>query len=299
MSFTIVVTTFNRSAVLKQLLESLADQTDLDFQVVVAVDGATDGTEQMLRHMETPYSLKWVNTHCESYGLAMARNMGILSADNEVIAILDDDCFPCPGYVATLKRSVRSRTITGGPRTPASTLDSRQVEKMRELDRLPDCEPLAFSRIRREWPKAAITECNICAYKRDLVELGLFSERLKIYGFIGQEFFARAEHFGYAYQYNHEAEIVHHRQKDGDNELSLKRKKAQIMMATALRPALMNPSQYAVQVEWAKRMSEQYPSPCKLPPLPASAWLGFPYRFIRNRAGDLRRGLRAARNQKA
>jgi glycosyltransferase involved in cell wall biosynthesis len=297
MSLTVVITTYNRVAVLKSLLEVLSAQSDPNFQVVVAIDGSTDDTEQMLQDIKTPYSLKWVNTNCKSYGLAMARNMGILAADNDAIAILDDDCFPCPGYVAALKRSVRSQTITGGPRTPASTSDSRQVEKMRELDRLPDCEALAFSRIRREWPKAVITECNICAYKRDLIELGLFSERLKIYGFIGQEFFARAEHFGYAYQYNREAEIVHHRQKDGDNELSLKRKRAQIMMATALRPALMNPSQYAVQVEWAKRMSEQYPAPCKLPPLPASAWLGFPYRFIRNRAGDLRRRLRDARNQ--
>ncbi|SFN31702.1 glycosyltransferase family 2 protein [Dokdonella immobilis] len=299
MSLTIVITTYNRVTVLKVLLERLNAQSDQNFQVVVAVDGSTDNTEQMLQGIETSYSLKWVNTHCESYGLAMARNMGILEADNEAIAILDDDCFPCPGYVAALKRSVRSRTITGGPRTPASTLDSRQVEKMRELDRLPDCEPLAFSRIRREWPKAAITECNICAYKRDLVDLGLFSERLKIYGFIGQEFFARAEHFGYAYQYNREAEIVHHRQKDGDNELSLKRKRIQIMMATALRPALMNPTQYAIQSEWAKRMSERYPATCKLPGLPASAWLGFPYRFIRNRAGDLRRRLRDARHQNA
>lgn len=299
MILTIVITTFNRAAVLKQLLESFADQSDPDFQVVVAIDGSTDGTEQMLQGMKTPYVLKWVNTHCTGYGLAVARNLGILAADGEIVAILDDDCFPVRDFVAAHKRSARRHTITGGPRTPADPSDVRQVWKMRELDRLPPCEPITFQRLRQNWPTAVTTECNICLYKEDLVEMGLFSERLKIYGFIGQEFFARAEHFGYSYQYNPDAEIVHRRQDDGDNELFLWKKKWQTMIATALKPSFMIPHQYAIQVKWAKCMAEKHPTPCELPPFPKSAWIAFPYRFLRNRAGDVRRRLRDMRKQEA
>jgi GT2 family glycosyltransferase len=294
LTLTIVITTFNREAVLKQLLESLGRQSDPDFQVVVAIDGSMDGTEHMLESLNPPYALKWVNTRCAKYGLAVARNQGILAADTDVVAIIDDDCFPSVDYVAEHKRSAKRQTITGGPRTPALDCDARQREKMRVLGSLPSCEPLSFARLRREWPSAVATECNICMYRDDLIAMGLFSERLKIYGFIGQEFFARADHLGFRYQYNPAAEIVHHRQTIGDNELSKWRRKWQTVVATALRPSLMNPRQYEAQIRWAECMYENYPAPCELPPFPKSSWLAFPYRFMRNRAGDVRRRLRTA-----
>ena len=292
MTLTIVITTFNRGAVLKRLLESLGDQSDPDFQVVVAIDGSTDATEEMLQATRTPFPLGWVNTNCKEYGLAVARNLGVLAADTDLVAIIDDDCFPGADYVAAYKRSARRRTITGGPRTPELASDTKQVAKMLELDRLPKREAIAFDRLHREWPKAVATECNICMYRDDLIGLGMFSERLKIYGFIGQEFFARAKHFGFKYQYDPDARIVHRRQRVGDNDLSKWKRTWQIAVAKALRPSLMNPGEYGLQVQWAHCMSQSYPAACKLPPFPKSAWIAFPYRFVRNRAGDVRRQVR-------
>jgi glycosyltransferase involved in cell wall biosynthesis len=294
MSLTIVITTFNRAQVLKSLLGSLAAQTDPDFQVVVAIDGSTDATEEMLNALDTPFPLRWVNTHCRGYGLAVARNLGILASTTELVAIIDDDCFPEADYVAAHKRAAKRKAITGGPRTPADLSDTRQSEKMRELARLPDCQPMTFERLYQQWPKAVATECNICMYKEDLVEIGLFSERLKIYGFIGQEFFARAKNLGFRYQYNHHAGIVHHRQPVGDNDLTRWRRKWQVTVAKALRPSLMNPDQYRAQIRWAALSAKHYPNPQELPPLPRSIWFAFPYRFVRNRAGDMRRLFRGA-----
>ena len=292
MSLTIVITTFNRSSVLNRLLGSLGAQDDQDFEVVVAIDGSVDGTEEMLQGLETPFPLKWVDTHCTGYGLAVARNLGILSAGREIVAIIDDDCFPEPGFVAAHKRSTKRRAITGGPRTPAEATDARQMAKMRDLSKLPSCETIAFDRLRQQWPSVVATECNICMYKDDLIEIGLFSERLKIYGFIGQEFFARAEHCGFQYQYNPEAGIVHHRQRVGDNDLSKWKRTWQVMAARALRPSLMDRRQYELQIAWARCMADRHPVACRLPPFPRSAWLAFPYRFIRNRAADVRKRLR-------
>jgi hypothetical protein len=246
----------------------------------------------MLEALNPPFKLKSVNTHCRGYGLAVARNKGILAAETELVAIIDDDCFPVDEFVAAHKRSARRHTITGGPRTPAAAGDVAQAEKMRELARLPKCEPVEFERMDREWPRAVATECNICLFKDDLVEMGLFSERLKIYGFIGQEFFARARHFGYCYQFNPDAGIIHDRQRVGDNDLSRWRRRSQIIVAKALNPSLMNDRQYGLQVEWAGRQASAFPEPCAPPGLPPTAWLAFPYRFLRNRAGDLKRLVR-------
>jgi len=291
MDMTIVITTYNRAYVLDKLLTALESQSDRNFQVVVAIDGATDNTEQMLETRQTPFAMKWVNTRCKGYGLAVARNMGILAADGEIVAIIDDDCFPVTDYVAACKQSVKRHTITGGLRTPESPTDMRQVWKMQELSKLPACSPLSFPELHHRWPTAVATECNIWLYKSDFIDMGLFSERLKIYGFIGQEFFARAAHLQYKYQFDPRAEIVHKRQKDGDNELSQKKKVRETIVAKALRPSFMDPDQYAIQRSWANLRAAKYPEPCALPPFPKSAFLAFPYRFLRSRAGALKRRL--------
>jgi len=294
MLLSIVITTFNRSGLLKALLEHLRHQSDPEFQVVVAIDGSTDDTEAVLREIQVPYDLKWVNTGYKGYGLAIARNMGILASDGEMVAIIDDDCFPVEDYVASYKSSVESRTITAGPRDPADQSELRQLEKMRELGRLPPQQAIEIPILREKWPKAVTTECNICMLKADLIKMGLFSERMRIYGFIGQEFFARAIHLGYKYKYNPEAGVVHTRQPIGDNGLTFNRKKVEILIATALNPSFFTERQFQLQIDWAKRraVSEK---PAPLPGFPVSAMIAFPFRFLRNRAGDVRRFIRDRR----
>jgi glycosyltransferase involved in cell wall biosynthesis len=292
MSLSLIITTYNRAPVLERLLRSLELQTDPNFEVVVAIDGSTDNTEEVLSRLKLSYPISWVNTNCSGYGLAVARNMGILQAKKELVVIIDDDCFPVPGFVASYKASARRKTITGGFRTPSDPSDDKQAWKMEQLRRLPVGESISFPAMRTQWPTAVATECNICMYRDDLIQMGLFSERLKIYGFIGQEFFARAEHFGFQYQFDPNAEIVHHRQSDGDNSLTFTRKRKEVRIAMALRTSLMNPQQYAVQVQWAHCMVAFFPKPCVLPPLPTSMWIAFPFRFMRNRAGDVKRYLR-------
>ena len=292
MSLSLIISTYNRSGVLRRLLAHLADQTDLDFEVIVAIDGATDDTESVLAALRTPYRLRWVNTRCQGYGLAVARNMGILEAKGDIVAIIDDDSFPVRDYVQVCKAAARPKTISGGPRTPADPSETRQIWKMQELARLPALHPLPIDDIRARYPTAALTECNIFIARRDLIEMGLFSERLKIYGFIGQEFFARASHLDVRYQYVPAAEIVHDRQLEGRDGLNDARKTREIRLASALRDSFMTPRQFEQQVTWAARAASAYPHRCDLPPFPAAAVALFPLRFLRNRAGDVKRRLR-------
>ena len=81
MSLSVVIVTYNRSDVLKENLEEFKKQTDKDFEIVVAIDGSTDDTKEMLDKNVWPYPLKWVDTlETDKYCLAKARNMGILEA---------------------------------------------------------------------------------------------------------------------------------------------------------------------------------------------------------------------------
>lgn len=289
MNLTIVITTYNRASVLRRLLNGLEMQSVRDFQVVVAIDGSTDQTEEMLADLKPNYDLKWTNTHCKKYGLAVARNQGIIAADGEAVVILDDDSVPEPGFVAAHKRSVRLGTITGGPRNPAESADHRMAWKMRELGRLPPCTPMSIKQMRRDWPRAFLIENNICLYRKDWIDIGLFSKRLKMYGFIGQEFFARAEYLDYRFQYNPDAAILHHGQIEGDNGFNRNKKTRQTRIAAALRPTLMTPAHYQAQREWARCLAAGRPDVCALPPFHLQAGLAFPYRYLRSIVADNKR----------
>jgi glycosyltransferase involved in cell wall biosynthesis len=221
----------------------------------------------------------------------VARNLGIIAADGEAVVILDDDSVPDNGFVAAHKRSVKSRTITGGPRCPSSPLDHRLVWKMRELALLPANTPMLIEQLRSEWPKAFLIENNICLYREDWIDLGLFSERLKMYGFIGQEFFARAEYLGYRYQYNPEASVVHHSEIEGDNGFLRSKKQRQIVITAALRPSFQTPRQFQLQRAWARHQVRNYPDACDLPQFPYQALLTLPYRLLRSAAAGTKRRM--------
>ena len=292
MSFSLVVTTYNRRGAVADLIGRLAEQTDPDFEVVVAIDGSTDGTADSLAMLRPPFPLRWVDTGCSGYGLAVARNAGILAARGEMVAILDDDSIPASGYVAAHRASVASGVITGGPRHPSDPAAApRMAWKMAELAKLPPLSPMTINTIRREYPTAYLIENNICMLREDWMRIGLFSERLKLYGYIGQEFFARAEFLGFEYQFNPPAAVTHHGEREGDNGLTRSRKNRQVQIASLIRPSLMTPHHYRAQVAWAKAASEGRQLP-PLPPFAAHAAAALPLRLIRNLLGRAKRALR-------
>lgn len=209
--FSIVITTFNRKNVLKELLDSLGWQTDKNFEVVVAVDGSSDGTQKMLEEYvkTSPFELRWLDTGLKNeYGLAVARNMGIKEARGEVIVILDDDSFPVPEFVAEHKKTVDPKTLTGGGRISTNPNDTELKDKMRAyLETYGDSVPQKFKPIPKyKW----VVENNTCMYKKDWLSSGLFDESIRTYGSIGQTFNRNLIKKGFRYQFNPRAAIIHH-----------------------------------------------------------------------------------------
>lgn len=98
-SVSIIVPTFNRRERLRRLLAGLEQpyRAGTRFEVVVAVDGATDGTDQMLATLHTSYPLR-VLTQPNS-GPAAARNRALEVARGDLVVFLDDDVEPVEGHL--------------------------------------------------------------------------------------------------------------------------------------------------------------------------------------------------------
>jgi glycosyltransferase involved in cell wall biosynthesis len=85
----VVLTTFNRSALVGRAIESVLGQTLEDFELIVVDDGSTDDTAQVVARIDDP-RVSLVR-HEHNLGLAEARNSGIRQARGRFVCFLDDD----------------------------------------------------------------------------------------------------------------------------------------------------------------------------------------------------------------
>jgi glycosyltransferase involved in cell wall biosynthesis len=98
--FSVIIPTYNRRGSLAGCLDALDRQTlpPEQFEVIVAVDGSTDGTLEMLAAAHHSYRLR--HTVRENGGAGRARNSGAGLATGEYLAFTEDDVVPDSDWLA-------------------------------------------------------------------------------------------------------------------------------------------------------------------------------------------------------
>jgi glycosyltransferase involved in cell wall biosynthesis len=87
-TFSVVLPTYNRAYVLWRAVQSVVDQTEDDWELIVINDGSTDCTLRLLEEFHDP-KIQVIST--ENSGPSAARNTGISRTSGEFIAYLDSD----------------------------------------------------------------------------------------------------------------------------------------------------------------------------------------------------------------
>jgi GT2 family glycosyltransferase/peptidoglycan/xylan/chitin deacetylase (PgdA/CDA1 family) len=181
----VVVATFQRRDLALNLIEALARQdVSAPFEVVVVVDGSTDGTADALRARSLPYELVVIEE--PNAGAAKARNRGVQAAMGEVLLFLDDDMEPDAQLVRVhLDAHERgARAVAGAiPLHPASP-DNIMAQSVGEwADELSErCSQPGY----RLGPHDIFT--GQLSMRRDLFDdLGGFDERFTVRGTFGNE----------------------------------------------------------------------------------------------------------------
>jgi glycosyltransferase involved in cell wall biosynthesis len=95
----LIVPTFNKLPRLRLCLTSLEAQTlpHDAFEVIVVVDGSTDGTLEFLRSLRPTYELRVIAG--PNGGRSVARNRGASAARSELLAFADDDVLLGPRFL--------------------------------------------------------------------------------------------------------------------------------------------------------------------------------------------------------
>jgi GT2 family glycosyltransferase len=108
----VVVCTYNGGRTLDQCLRSLQALDYPDYEVIVVDDGSRDDTREILSRFPDVRAI-----HQPNLGLSVARNVGLQSADGEVVAYTDSDCFADPAWLSLLVYQMRrsGAAAVGGP----------------------------------------------------------------------------------------------------------------------------------------------------------------------------------------
>jgi GT2 family glycosyltransferase/peptidoglycan/xylan/chitin deacetylase (PgdA/CDA1 family) len=124
--FSVVICTYQRRDIVTASVEALERQEQGDFEVVVVVDGSTDGTAAALRTLRTSFPLTVIEQ--PNRGLAAARNAGAAAARGDRLVFLDDDMEADPGLLAAHGRALDAGAdvvigdIPLSPRSPRTLL---------------------------------------------------------------------------------------------------------------------------------------------------------------------------------
>ena len=112
----ILLATYNWPQALKLCLESLATQTDTDFEIIIADDGSTQETKNLIERIKQTYPISIQHLWQEDQGFRKTAilNQAINAAHGDYLVFLDGDCIVQPDFVARHRAlSQKGYLVTG------------------------------------------------------------------------------------------------------------------------------------------------------------------------------------------
>lgn len=114
--FSIVVPVYNRPDEVRELLESLSEQTfQKDFEVVIVEDGSSDSSEDVVKTFQDNLAISYY--YKANSGPGDSRNFGMQKAKGNYYIILDSDCILPKQYLAEVDKELEREFVHcfGGP----------------------------------------------------------------------------------------------------------------------------------------------------------------------------------------
>jgi glycosyltransferase involved in cell wall biosynthesis len=120
MFFSIIIPVYNRPQEIKELLESLKQQTYTAFEVIIVEDGSVFTCEDGFLLYKDQLDVRYY--FIENVGQGFARNFGMQKAKGEYFLLFDSDCIIPSAYLEVIEKAILTRSLDahGGPDAAAS-----------------------------------------------------------------------------------------------------------------------------------------------------------------------------------
>ena len=212
MRTSLIITTYNRPRVLALALRSIAEQSDLPDEVIVADDGSASSTKAVVSRLAKDYPTKLIHVWQEDLGFraSRVRNLGAASASGELLIFVDGDMVLHRDFVRAHIRNAAKGTFLHGPRV---LLSSKLTSKVIEQGVVPSIGffnihvPIShkFNTLNIPWLSRMFTRettrvrsraCNLSIMKEDFVAVNGFNEDFVGWGEEDSELAWRLMEFG-------------------------------------------------------------------------------------------------------
>lgn len=239
-SLAVIITTYNRPDALSAVLTGYLAQKDRNFEIIVADDGSTSETAQIIADIQANADFKITHIWQEDQGFRAAaiRNRALAITFADYIIFSDGDCIPLPHFVAQHRRLAEAGWFLAGNRilmsevltqyvladrvpvftwTPLRWLSAAMTKKVNRfipLLPLPVTSPLRKIPAKR-WE--GVMTCNLSAWRSDLMKINGFDEAYSGWGLEDSDLVIRLLHAGVCHKSaRFAAPVLHlwHREND-------------------------------------------------------------------------------------
>jgi len=222
MDVAVVVTTYNRPDALAAVLDGYGEQTDQGFELIVADDGSTDETRDLVAAFRSraPMPVRHVWQEDAGFRAGAARNRAVASSRAEYIIFTDGDCVPAHGFVAGHKRLSRRGFFLAANRVLLSEACTREVLAAKEpvqrwdwtdwlkrwarrdVNRLLPLLTLPDGGWRKRDPQRwkGVKTCNLSVWRQDLLRVNGFDESYEGWGLEDSDLVIRLLHAGVSHK---------------------------------------------------------------------------------------------------
>ena len=228
----VVFTTYNSTAWLEKVLWGFHFQTDQHFEIVVADDGSTKETTELIERFQLLTHLNIVHVWQEDDGFQKCRimNKALLAANGEYVIFTDGDCIPREDFVSVHRtKAEKGYYLSGGyfklPMSISEMIKKEDIESGRAfspqwllangLIKTSKLQKLSANSFSAYWlnhltpTKRTWNGHNASGWKQDIFSVNGYDERMQ-YGGQDCELGYRLRHSGIkAKQIRYSAIVVH------------------------------------------------------------------------------------------
>lgn len=126
MYFSVVVPTFSRPDEVTELLISLMEQQDKNFEVIIADGSLDDSVGRVIQNFKNKLPLIYL--YKKALGISESRNWGVENAKGDFVVFFDSDCVIPPQYFVEVKKFLNDHPLDayGGPDKASENFNSNQ-----------------------------------------------------------------------------------------------------------------------------------------------------------------------------